>query len=375
MSLIWMDGFDSYGPDISVGDTGFFAIGGSEVAMASLMQTSGYVTVIGARTTTDTRTGLGKSMVIAGPGGGNIKYVRWATSPLSELYMGFAYKFCPGSLSPIVEFVFDDRLGHLTPQLSLYVNAEGGISIATRPDMFAAPSVLKAASPPNLMFASSWQYVEIHYVPNKTSGSISVKIDGQTCVTYTGPTSASTTPNQVNLINWSTIWSAAVDGYYGSIWLDDLYICDTAGMGFNSFQGDVVVNSLKVVSDQGPNDLGQYGGTTGHFTSVSEWPADGDTSYLYGNTVTNRELFGIDTLPANIINVLAMSVHVRARKDTPGASAVKCLAKYSTNETLGPAKPLGVQYVTKDMFMETCPDGTGWTKIKAQATNVGFEVD
>jgi hypothetical protein len=156
---------------------------------------------------------------------------------------------------------------------------------------------------------------------------------------------------------------------------DDLYVLDTLGSGFNDFLGDVVVHSVNVVSDQGPNDLSQFGGTVGHYTALNQVPTDEDQSFLYGNAVGAKEMFGLDTLPDNIIDVLAMSVHVRGRKDAPGTALMKPLIKFDTNEVSGPPTPLAVQYVTKNMFMEQCPDGTAWTKAKAEATLIGFEVE
>ncbi|MBY0560014.1 hypothetical protein [Hyphomicrobium sp.] len=365
MALIWMDGFDSYGPVVAA--RGVY----NNAAFNTLMLSSGYVFCQGVGVENDTRTGYGKSLWMTWDSLGTPSDWRLAFLPKDEIIVGFAFKFTSTDLANIIEFQFDDRLGTVTPQMRVYANAEGGISLSAD-----GGTTLTAASGPNIIFPNVWQYLEIRYRPNKTEGTIIVKVEGQTCIQFDGKTSQMTTPNQVNMIRFRTpagefnigTQQNPVKRY------DDLYVCDTLGSGFNTFQGDVIVHSVKVVSDQGPNSLSQFGGEVGHYAAVDEFPPDDDVSYLYTNTLGDREMFGIDALPANIVDVLAVSTHVRAKKDAPGTSALQCVTQYQTHEARGAVQPLAVQYTTKNQFLEQCPDGTGWTKAKAEALVVGFEV-
>jgi len=360
-----MDGFDSYGPS-----NDDFHI---DPAIEPLLLSSGYVSAGGIGVSSDTRTGYGKSVWTSWDSFGVAADLRLAFVPKPAIVTGFALKYQYEDLNHLIGFMFDNRLGTVTPQLIAFINAEGGISLS-----IDGGTSLLAASPPNIIFPNVWQYIEMKYTPNKTVGQIIIKVDGQTCIQYDGPTSPQTTPNEVNMLRWYSTaadWSLAYADFSNGVkWFDDLYVCDTDGDGFNDFLGDVIVHSVQVVSDQTPNSLSQFGGSAGHFTSVQEFPPDEDTSYLYGNTLGDREMFGIDTLPDNIIDVLAVSTHVRAKKDAPGTSNVKCVTKSGTHEVVGAEQPLAVEYVTKNQFLEQCPDGTGWTKAKAEALVVGFEV-
>lgn len=367
MSLIWMDGFDSYG-HLHAPATIY-----QDADLNKLLLSSGYVAATGIGMYGDTRTGYGQSMWLTGNSGAFLADLQLAFDPKAAIITGFAFKYEASNLARICAFEFDDRLGTVTKQMIVYANAEGGISLS-----IDNGNTLLAASSPNIIFPNVWQYLEIKYTPNKTAGQIIVKIDGQTCIQFDGPTSPASTPNLVNMIELLSTggdWSAGqTKGTNGLKQYDDWYVCDTLGSGFNTFLGDVVVHSVPVIADQGPNSLSQFGGTAGHFTAVNEWPPDDDASYLYGNEVGDREMFTIDQLPPNIIDVLAVSTHVRAKKDAPGASAVKIVTKYSSYEATSGALPLAVQYVTKNQFLEQCPDGTGWTKAKAEDVVVGFEV-
>lgn len=367
MSLIWMDGFDSYG-HLHAPATIY-----QDADLNKLLLSSGYVASTGVGMVADSRTGYGNSIWITGNSGGFLANYQLAFDPMNFMVTGFAFKYEATVLAHICAFEWDNRLGTVTKQMIVFANAEGGISLS-----IDNGNTLLAASSPNILFPGVWQYIECKYIPNKTAGSIIIKIDGQTCIQYDGPTCPQTTPNQVNMLEFFSTgadWSSGQQkGTNGLKQYDDLYVCNDLGTGFNDFLGDVVVHSVQVVNDQGPNALNQFGGGAGHFTSVNAFPPDEDASYLYTNTVGDREMFGLDTLPDNIIDVLAVSTHVRGKKDAPGSSAVKIVTKFSSFEAESAAIPLAVQYVTRNQFLETCPDGTGWTKAKAEATVVGFEV-
>ncbi|CAA2141470.1 hypothetical protein [Hyphomicrobium sp. ghe19] len=365
MSLLWMDGFDSYGPTRT--PAGVY----NSDPINTLLLSSGYVFCKGVGFDTDTRTGYGRSLWFTYDSLGTPADLKIAFLPKSEIVVGFAFKYTSTNLARIIEFDFDNRLGTVTSQMRVYVNAEGGISLSIDDG-----ATLLAASGPNILYPNVWQFVELKYRPDKTAGSIVVKVEGQTCIQFDGPTSPMTTPNQVNMLRWATPAGEFNVGSQSNPIkkIDDLYILDTIGSGFTDFLGDVIVTSLPVTSDQGPNQLSQFGGAIGHFTALNSIPTDEDTSYVYGNEADTKEMFGLAALPDNIIDVLAMSVHIRGRKDAPGTALISAHARYGVNDVHGVAQPLSVQYTTKNLFLEQCPDGTGWTKAKAEATNIGFEV-
>jgi hypothetical protein len=365
MSLIWMDGFDSYGP-VADPDTLY-----NDDPTNQLLLSSGYVYCNGVGLGTDTRVGYGKSLWTTANSFGVPTDFRLAFVPKDQVIVGFAFKYHSTELANIMRFMFDDRLGNVTSQMRVYANAEGGISLSID------GTTLLYSSAPNIIFPNVWQYIEMKYTPNKETGQIIIKVDGQTCIQFDGPTSPQTTPNQVNMLQIITLageWDlASSDPLVGIKHYDDLYVLDNLGSGMNDFLGDVIVHSVNVVGDQGPNQMQQFGGEADHYTAVDDWPPDDDVSYLYTNTAGEQEMFNLDTLPDNIIDVLAVSVHIRGKKDAPGQSAVQCVAKFDTNEVTGAAQPLAVQYVTKNLFLEQCPDGTAWTKEKAEATKIGFK--
>lgn len=382
MSILFMDGFDSYGlaADWTPASLDNYA------AFNSFVTTLGYSASAGVIPVTDTRHGYGHSLKSGIKDPALAKRLRLPLGLQTEIVVGFAYKYRQTNRGQIISFYYDDHLGAVEPLAGLYANADGGISFAVPVNRNAGlyfsvgasnAATLRAVTPQNTIFPDSWQYIEVKYKPHKTAGSISVRVNGQTCLTLTGATVPPYMPDAVNTITLGTATNdlpLVLDLTTGDKSYDDLYVLNTSGADLNNFLGDVMVQSIPIVSDATPNELSQYGGSSGHFTAVNAWPPDEDVSYLYGNTPAEKELFGIDTLPANIIDVLAMSVHVRARKDAPGASSMRLIAKYSSSTVEGTTYALSTNYVTRHLFLEACPDTTAWTKVKAQAALFGFEV-
>lgn len=363
-----MDGFDIYGnatENVNV-------LANSET-LNSLLKSSGYVTASNVGMTTGTRTGLGQAIYFSsGSGLTHDANIKRAFPNKSAVVTGFAVKYSDSDLDRICEFLFDDQFGTVTRQMCLFVNAQAGISLSI------AGTSLLAASQPNIIFPHVWHYVEVKYIPRKgNTGVVIVRVDGAVVMTYSGTSCNQDAPDLVNMIRWgnySDDFSHAVSYSYGIQWLDDVYVCDTLGAEFNDFLGDVVVHTCVPRADAGPNQMSSFGGTVSHYSTVDEIGPDEDVSYLYTNTLGQQEFFEIEAMPSNIIDVLAVSVHARCKKDSPGLGKIKLKARHDTSVVEGGEQALAIQYTTRHLILELAPDGTAWTKAKAEATHIGFEV-
>lgn len=374
MALLWIDGFDSYragGPDhTSISPP-------PERDAAPIMRSSLYVAANDCGVTTDTRTGRGRALqMIAGSGGAEIYhgYFKKAFELQDEIVVGFAYKFTDTTLDEICRFQYDNLLGTVLNQCRIYVNGVGGITINIGGGR-------NAYSAPNTVFPDVWHYIEIKYRPrDDATGRCIVRVDGEVVVSLNGP-SKIVVPNEArpNLVNVFWFGQHSGDYFAGldvqmSVWIDDLYILNTQGEAFNDFLGDVVVHSVMPNEDAGPNQANQYGGGLAKFTSVDEIGPDEDLSYVYSNAIGVKEMYGVEDLPQNIIDVLAVSVHVRAKKDAAGLSTYKIGCKVDGIEEQSSLKTVTTQYVTRNFIMETKPGGGAWTKEDADNMQIGFEL-
>jgi hypothetical protein len=246
------------------------------------------------------------------------------------------------------------------------VTQTGAISVIQNWGATDGTETLIGSSSVNQMFPNVWHFIEI-YVKAGGSGQIIIKVDGVIVLTATGKMVVNNKPAYYNMVRWVMNDRAVTE-------IDDLYILDTAGSGFNDFLGDVVIHGVLPNSDAGPNQCSVFGGGLTHYSAVDDIPIDEDQSYLYSNEAGAQELFGIDTLPQNVIDVLAVSVHCRVKKDSAGAGFIKTLVKENGTLQVNAAQPVPTNYITRCNILPSAPDGTGWTKAKAQGMKIGFEV-
>lgn len=362
MALLFIDGFDSYGAD--------------NVNVSTLLGTAGYVLSFPfAVTHSDTRTGIGFSIQSnTAPAGDGVIVMR-AFNSATGVVCGFAMKNASQIFDSFFEIGYTDLLGSFVAHCKLVFNGENGVTAATenpashslaQSGFGASDSVgsLIAASFPNVLLSNVWQYVEVLFQP---SVSLQVRIDGGLVLNVSNPITTTGLPATVNYVALSNVNRNAT-------LYDDLYICDLTGSAFNTFLGDVVVHSIFPDADTSPNTMTQVGGGSGHFTSVNEQVPDEDTSYVHSDTSGQQELYSLSTFPSDIINVLAVSVNVRAKKAATGLGTYDICAKYSGTEVDSSGIIAGANYTENQMILPSPPGGGSWTKSIAQATTIGFKI-
>lgn len=355
MALLWMDGFDTYGAH------------GNDVS--SVISSAGYVSANGLSANNETRTGRGFCVQMASGAGGQQTYrCRRAFETVDEVIIGFAMMAPNVNLSTLCNLMYDDRFGQVYTQISVYKNAQSGITVA-HGNGTGDSATFVAASAPNVLFAGVWHFVEVRYKPNTHT---IVRVDGVTVLHAAGAKN----PNAPELVNMMQFLSPNTEySTTGGVKrFDDLYICDSTGVRFNDFCGDVVIHAVLPAGDAGPNQWTGFGGGLNNFSAVQDVPPDGDTSYIFSNTLGHVDMFDVDPLPPNIIDVLAVSVHARAKKDAAGASKLKLLSRWNGMTQASPELSMTTQYSNKDWMFELAPDGGPWNRVKANEMKIGVEI-
>lgn len=356
MSLLWVDGFDQYPGAESANISGNLASAGYAETNAA----TGF-------TTFDSRSGLGRALFF----GINAGLYR-AIKPQASVITGFAHKFSAPAFAPVVQFRVNDFLGSEDILMQLFRNANGALTVAcyskVHPNYQEFPNVVAYYhSDENMVFPNVWHSFEVLYTPG-TTGSIIVKVDGMAAITATGVLTAfAGLPNVVNVVGFPSAYAGAYS------WLDDWYIIGNDSSGLSDFLGDVVVHAVFPNGDAGSNTMTQVGGGIGHFTAVNDPSSPDETSYVTAVAAGNSELYTLAALPTDIIDVLAVQVSVRTRKDGPGSAQFKLMAQNGTYETDSPLLSNAMQYVNKFMILEAAPGGGAWTPTNAQSLKIGFK--
>jgi hypothetical protein len=356
MALVWIDGFDAYGPNGYVAD--------GILQEAGYYQFQSFNSVPNTQVSSDTRTGVGYSVNVntwGHWGGGFGRSFNLA----GGLIVGFAVKNLQNAYNRILEIGYNNLLGGVFTQITCAYNGANGLTFQTGD---GAKAYFTA---PNVLFEGVWQYVEIKYVMSGGSPVLQVKIDGVMALNTAGASTSIQNAGQPTLCNFLQFGTDSPS----SVMIDDLYICDTSGASFNDFLGDCVVHALLPSGDAGPNQFSQVGGTgAGHFTSVNELTPDGDASYLYSNTPGQYELFSVPTLPTDIVDVLAVGVNVIARKQAAGVGTYEAVVNYGGTEEAGSPLAASLGYVSQQTLFQAPPGGGAWTLTGTQTAKFGVKI-
>jgi len=353
MSLLWIDGFDVYGPDnasimVALEEAGY----GVSAGFGGLPNSSAFA---------NTRTGIGFSVSpVCNVQGG---YISRNFQTAAGIVTGFAVQLQTSEFTTICTLGYNNYIGGGARQLILYANGANGLTMQTGDGLGVY------VSKPNVLFTGVWQYVEVKYAPGSTTSYLEVRVDGVTVLRVTNQNLVSA--GQAGLVNYMRLNG---DGNQ-KLYIDDWYLCDTNGTSFNDFLGDCVVHALLPKSDAGMNQFAQVGGNgAGHFTSVNELATDGDVSYLSSNTAGQTELFTVPTLPSDIVDVLAVAVNITARKQAPGLGTFVPVLEAGGIEQDGAPIATSLNYVTQQALFPLAPGGGNWTLSLAQNAQFGVKI-
>jgi hypothetical protein len=215
-----------------------------------------------------------------------------------------------------------------------------------------------------------WFYFECKVKFATSGGTVDVQINDEPVTvsllnTQTIPAGVGTSPARVLFGASNSFMRREVD---------DLYICDSAGSQNNDFLGDGAIKRLK----------GNTNGTTNDFTgspsgnnveNIDDDDPDGDTSYNYSGTSTDRDLYNVENCPSTPASIACASVVSYCKKTDSGSISPSHLVVSngtdSSLEAITPAETYGHLY----SFFPTDPDtSSAWTESGVNAMQVGVEI-
>jgi hypothetical protein len=214
--------------------------------------------------------------------------------------------------------------------------------------------------------ANMWYYVEFKATIHPTSGSVELRINGQTIASATNVNTRNSTANQITKITYGAFIFS-----WDGIRLDDLYINDGTGTSNNDFLGDVRVIGLF------PNASGTYtqwsGSATPNWANVDEVPPNNDTDYNFTATVGNKDSYNLTDITISG-TVIGVQVGGRFRKDDAGSATVRLftlLGANVSNEATEIVLDTYKDYLYVPRTLD--PAGNAWTVANVNALEVGIE--
>jgi hypothetical protein len=171
--------------------------------------------------------------------------------------------------------------------------------------------------------SSTWYLIEVYVKLHRTTGVVTVKLDGTEIVTWTGDTLG-------NL--YTNYGKSTIDTFYylvyGAAYLDDLALNDTTGSTDNSWCGDGRVILLMPNGDGDVTQMTNSAGTqVNNYSYVDEIPSTGDTDYVCASGTGTYDLYALTNPTISGVTIQRVWVEARARETVAESGVLKAVMK------------------------------------------------
>ena len=219
------------------------------------------------------------------------------------------------------------------------------------------------------MQSNVWQHVELIVTINNTTGSVELKIDGNTEINQT---TIDTQNGGTGVIDqWSIVRNTSWN------WdMDHVYVFDTTGTFANTFMGPST--EIYTLSPNAAGDSSGWtrSGGTANYEMVDEVPSDSDTTYVSDGTTNTQDLYNMADLPSNVGTIHHVETSVWGKNEAAGTGGVILQAKHSTSTNDGSSQNFTTGYVRYLQGFPTNPSTSAqWTKSEVDAAQFGFKVN
>jgi hypothetical protein len=222
---------------------------------------------------------------------------------------------------------------------------------------------------------NAFSYIEFKVVIHGSTGTVDVRIDGESVMALTGQNTAGATT-----LAWDEICIGCFASPAGTdnaeLMFDDLVVMDGSGSYNNAFMGDLQVRVLLPNAVGNSSDSTASGGAVDRYTMVDEASMNSDTDYNTFAAVNDKDTYNYAACPVSGATVAAVVATATMRKADAGASVAVAVARISGTDydgatSLYPAS----SYVTKQQIWErSAVDGTTvWTTSVIDAAEFGLK--
>lgn len=284
----------------------------------------------------------------------------------SELYFRVAARWSSTGIAENADFlVFRDA--DSTEHFTIYYNS-GTQAL----DIRRGGVTLSAGA--NALSALRWYVIEGRVVIDNTTGSVTIKVNGVTHVSYTGDTAGSATES-VRSILFGPVATTVIDTY---IHLDDIAFNDTEGSYQNSWIGLGGIYLLKPSGEGATQNFTPSAGTV-HYSLVDDVPAN-TTDWVQGDTSGQIELYEVDDTPTYITTVDLVEVIGQAAVVESGSNILRGIMRQGTVNYSGTISTTVVSVadsyavVKSEPFYVQPSTSTAWGTADVNALQAGWEI-
>jgi hypothetical protein len=286
--------------------------------------------------------------------GANTRVYSPTWTAAAALGVGVAVQIVGGAYASFNLFYLLSGADDITNNRQLFV----GLDALGRPWVSNGTTTWTAAA---ILPLGNWYYFELEVASfHDTTGAFTLKVEGATVISQSGVDTkghASTaTCDRLGLGQGTTGTPAPT--------FDDLYITNGATLG--PARITTIVPSADASVQWTPNS------GTDNYSRVSEFPCNGDTSYVSSATVGHTDLFDAGNLGFTPSSVFAVTQRMVARKDDAAAREVTPRLKSGATTSDGANLVLNSAFTTSRRILETDPNtGAAWTPSAVDALQIG----
>lgn len=354
MSLLWFDGFEQYGANVTFPPP--LPLEGvwldfNQSIVASLPRTGSYCMASGPTGDGFARRSLLGDHSTVGIGCGF--YMNAAPIAVDRAIVGGVHRTVVAQFMDI----------SLNVMAVLTVGTTGRLQLFSGDDTKYGESVLEIS-------AGTWNHIETKIKFDNADGTVDVYVNGKSWISATGldtiPAGVADTCSQVGF---------GVPGGSSGIWneplrWDDIFVYNQDTGGVHDILGQYGVYQLKPNADDATNHAWQLTSGSHGYALINEVPPDDDLDFIFSGIVNDRSDFGVEPLPANIITVAAVMPCGRLRKTDTGAADVELGVNSSGDVSFSADTPITTSWTYyQPLVLETDPHtSAAWAPAAVNAS-------
>lgn len=223
---------------------------------------------------------------------------------------------------------------------------------------------------PNFLTVNTWYYFEAKVKCHSSNGTINCYINGVELLTYTGNTQhrSGNLYNTYSRVMWHTTEA-------DELYIDDLYIADDTGSGVTDVLGECRVETLSPTSDASGNWTPNTGNSL--YAVIDENTQD--SNYISETTSGNQALFEITDLSSNAATgtVKGVMLNCESQQISRFNKYAKAITQNGSGNTIqdtGHFMPGRNNPLNHSVIMESDPDGNAWTPATVNQLRIGVEL-
>ncbi len=247
-------------------------------------------------------------------------------------------------------------------QVALQLNTDLTLSVVVGSTVAATSTVALASD--------TYAYLEIKVVFS-ASGSVTVKKNGVAIITVASQNTIPTGHSSANSVIFGNV-ALVTTTPETAFTIDDLYIANGLGSIRNDFLGDVMVTTI---FPTGAGDLTQWTPLSGSNWQNVDDPLAPDTTYNFGTSAGQVDLYGMGNLAATPASVFGLQWNAMVRKTDGSSYVINSGMKFSSIHYGTTGFTPNTDYQDFNEILEQNPDTSAdFTEANINAMQAGLKL-